>query len=322
MSSGHEDDEKLQRIFMPTADARIEKLIKDNGRLAHYTTAEAALSIIESKSIWLRNAMGMSDFSEVRYGFNQLSGYFQDEAKRNRFSTTFDGIDANIVQRAIQLFDQWWGHIQTNTFMTCFSEHGSSEDQYGRLSMWRAFGKNIAGVAIVIRCPEKYSALPLKAMLRPVIYMDRPDWLDHELQKVVANVNSNHAYLETLDPSQVVVALYQMLHLTAVTLKHQGFHEEREWRLCYFPMHSKSDHVLEETRTISGIPQVIHKVVFENKPAQLITKIELPELLDRVIIGPSQYALSTAQALSKALKEAKVENPDSKIFISDIPIRG
>ncbi len=320
MPTDREIDEKFGQIFMPSSGQRIEKLIASNGRLAHYTTAENALNILTSRSIWLRNANVMNDFSEVRLGHSRLQAYFQDDRKRHRFAQAFDGIDTNVLPNALKMYDQWWANIQMNSFLSCFSQHDASEDSYGRLSMWRAFGKNVSGVAIVIKCPEKYSALPLKVMLRPVMYLDKTDTLDKELQQVITNVEANYTFLNSVDPETVVVALYQMLHLTVVTVKHQGFHEEREWRLCYFPKHSKSDHVTEVTTSINGIPQVVHKLEFKNRPP-LITKIEIPELLDRVIIGPSQYAVAIAQSLSNALAEAGVEKPDDKVFISDIPIR-
>jgi hypothetical protein len=66
---------RLERIFMPyamkqRATAFIEQTGKsldaasdqDRLRFAHYTSAEAALSIIESKRIWMRNASCMSDY--------------------------------------------------------------------------------------------------------------------------------------------------------------------------------------------------------------------------------------------------------------------
>jgi len=321
MPTGHETDEILHKIFMPYADQCIEAKIKSKQRLVHYTTAAGALGILSTKSLWLRNALVMDDFSEVQTGFAELSKYFQDEKKRGRFSQAFDGVNSNTLRLAIERFDQWWGHVQTNTFLACFSEHAESEDAIGKLSMWRAFGKSETGVALVLRFPEKYAALPLKLMLRPVMYLDTPDRIEAELSQVVTNVESNYPFLNTLDPDRIVNALFYMLVLTTVTTKHQGFYEEREYRLCYFPLLNKSDFITDQTVTIHGIPQVVHKVPLENNTEQGIHGMSLNELLDRVIIGPSQYSLSIAQSLSRAMERAGVDKPDSKIAISNIPIR-
>jgi hypothetical protein len=51
-------------------------------------------------------------------------------------------------------FNEWWAHIRVNTYISSISEHEDSEDQHGRLSMWRAFGGTFAKVAIVLRIPK------------------------------------------------------------------------------------------------------------------------------------------------------------------------
>jgi hypothetical protein len=39
----------------------------------HYTSAEAALSILDTKRIWMRNVTCMPDFTEVQQGFNLIN---------------------------------------------------------------------------------------------------------------------------------------------------------------------------------------------------------------------------------------------------------
>jgi hypothetical protein len=56
------------RRLYPTQEAR--------AKFVHYTTAEAALSIIRSKRLWMRNATCMADYSEVTHGYRYLTGAF------------------------------------------------------------------------------------------------------------------------------------------------------------------------------------------------------------------------------------------------------
>jgi len=109
--------------------------------------------------------------------------------------------------------------------------------------------------------------------------------------------------------------------MAAVSLKHPGFHEEREWRLIHSPAQFPSPYVPSATEIIGGIPQVVHKVRFENQPTVDINGIELPQLLDRVIIGPSQYAGTIGQSLVRELGEIGVENAVGKVIVSGIPLR-
>jgi hypothetical protein len=48
------------------------------------------------------------------------------------------------ADEAIVLFYQWWNDIRFNTYIVSMSEHDNKEDLHGRLSMWRAFGGNLA----------------------------------------------------------------------------------------------------------------------------------------------------------------------------------
>src|ERR1700720_3351742 len=130
---------KLREIFMPFADRARKALIERNGRFVHYTSAANALKIINTKSLWMRNTNCMSDYREVQHGFDTLNKFFADQSKQRTFLTALDACAEGVGQQAIQLFNQCWNDIRFNTFITSLSEHIDTEDQHGRLSMWRAF---------------------------------------------------------------------------------------------------------------------------------------------------------------------------------------
>ncbi len=77
----------------------------------------------------------------------------------------------------------------------------------------------------------------------------------------------------------------------------------------------------ESAQVIGGLPQLIRRIDLANEAEHGIKDISIPELLDRVIIGPSQYGYSISESLSKILSETGVQNVDKKVFFSDIPIR-
>src|SRR5438477_7266479 len=68
---------KLWGIFMPYAMGKRKKL----GRVLHYTSAENAIKIIASRTMWLGNTQCMSDYSEVQHGYEMLWQYFNDPKK-------------------------------------------------------------------------------------------------------------------------------------------------------------------------------------------------------------------------------------------------
>ncbi len=147
---------RLQGIFMPYATKRISQYYEATGsvaRFVHYTSAEAALQIIKSKRIWMRNTTCMSDYSEVMLGYSILLKFFSNDNNKKEFIKALEGVATGVAPEAIKLFDQLTNDIRFNTYIAAVSEHDVEEDFHGRLSMWRAFGGTTARVAIVINVP-------------------------------------------------------------------------------------------------------------------------------------------------------------------------
>ena len=150
---------RLGKILMPYAmeqrKAFFEKVPNQSyARLIHYTTAEAALKIINSKRFWMRNTNCMADYREVQHGIDILARYFADPAKLKAFTEALDDCARGVAQQAIQTFNASWNDIRFNTYISSISEHQDHEDQHGRLSMWRAFGGSGARVGIVFKIPS------------------------------------------------------------------------------------------------------------------------------------------------------------------------
>src|SRR5271155_3499780 len=137
--------DRLESVFFAQAKSRRDKLVQDNLRLVHYTTAENAINIIRSKAFWMRDTRSMTDFREVEHGYSMLLEYFtQKSGKRDAFYAALDQYYADAGRDALKRFDDWWAHIRTTTYICCFSEHSTEEDSHGRLSMWRAYGPRAA----------------------------------------------------------------------------------------------------------------------------------------------------------------------------------
>ena len=65
-------NEKISRIFFPFYWDSVNNLTRTSKRLVHYTSASAALSILQKKKIWMRNVSVMNDYQEVKYGAEHL----------------------------------------------------------------------------------------------------------------------------------------------------------------------------------------------------------------------------------------------------------
>lgn len=313
---------QLLNIFMPYAKKRKDEIEARKGRFVHYTSAENAMKIIKSKKMWMRNAKCMNDYMEVLHGYKLLVRLFHNEDRKKKFFEALEPCGNEIAQKAVELFDQWWEKIEYNTFISSISEHEPNEDKHGRLSMWRAYGRPSAKAAIVLNVPMKpYDPTQgLRLMLSPVAYFSYPD-VKREFNRVIDNIKGNIHFLVTQRSQVITISIFSMLVMAAVSLKHEGFKEEKEWRLIYLPELFPSKIISHKIETINGVPQTIYQVPLEDNPTENVTGVAIPQLVDRVIIGPSEYPMPIYQAFKVALEEAGVENSDSRVIVSGIPLR-
>jgi hypothetical protein len=98
---------RLEAIFMPHAIARrnvlYENGTKDYARFVHYTSAEAALKIIRTKRVWMRNTTCMADYREVQHGYDILNRVFAANANLGRFHAALDACVPNAAAESFQL---------------------------------------------------------------------------------------------------------------------------------------------------------------------------------------------------------------------------
>ena len=182
-----EQARRLAGIFMPYATAKLAALRAKNKRVVHYSSAENILKIISTSTIWLRNSRCMADYSEIELGYSMLHNFFQKKPNREAFFNAVNACGPNIANEAIALFDQWWADMRFNTFIYSVSQHEDSEDNHGRLSMWRAFGQ-LSRAAMVMRIPDEGAAQGLRVMLSPVAYIGETE-VEQQLWDVIANIN-------------------------------------------------------------------------------------------------------------------------------------
>jgi len=320
MGNQTDSREILSKIFTPYSDEHRKVMKKRKGLFVHYTSAENAMKIIRSKELWLRNAKCMNDYMEVFQGFELMSKYFRNPENKGSWMKALEPCGKESVQKAIALFDQWWENINSNTFISSISEYDDKEDDHGRLSMWRAYGQKSAA-AIVFNAPfESDSKTGLNLLLVPAAYFRQED-LNEEFTRVIKNINDNIGFLVSQGEETIIKIVFAMLVVNAVSLKHAGFKEEREWRIIYLPYLNPSELIYRDIESIDGVPQIVYKLSLENKLKENVAGIGIPQIFNKIIIGPTQYPLPLQEAFKVALEKAGIENPASRVIVSGIPLR-
>jgi hypothetical protein len=311
---------------MPYASRQRRELYDDDPEkqyspFVHYTSADAALKIISSKRLWMRNATCMADYREVQHGFDILNRFFLDETKKKPFADALDACAQGATQEAIGVFNKWWRDIRLSTYITSISKHDRKEDSHGRLSMWRAFGGNSPRVAIVLNVPRfSGGSLALKLLFSPVAYLTE-DKVQDVIREVTENVCCNRDFLRSVGREQIVNYVFLMLLAAVTCLKHEGFREEQEWRAVYIPSRMPSPLMEFSTEVIAGIPQRVFKIPLDGTKDSALAGLEFSRMFDRLIIGPSPYGVAMGDAFVAALEKAGVPNASSRICLSGIPIR-
>jgi hypothetical protein len=151
-------------------------------RFVHYSSADSATKILQSETVWLRNARFMNDFSEMEYGANYIQAALNSEAgkKLKRSLLNASPKTASILNEFFNILPS----IKSNTFILCLSEHERAEDATGRLSMWRAYSGDDDGVAIVL---NNLPFFQTNSQIFPVGYLTEQQFLS-EFSAVVSNL--------------------------------------------------------------------------------------------------------------------------------------
>lgn len=314
-----EDLDRVTRIFFPYTEMKTREVISAGGRFVYYTTAETATCILRNKQIWMRNTAAMNDYLEVEHGFDCLNASYK-AAPGNTFNAALNACFPGLADEVRDFSNGWLPSIRRDTYITCVSEHLPEENQHGRLSMWRAYGGQ-TGVALILNGAVMFGkSNALNVFSSPVAYL-HPDAFAAQFEKIAKNMESEVEYIKNLGQETVKQIVFTMLRFAVLCTKHPGFHEEREWRVVASPSMHPTDHATLGIEVIRGTPQVVLKLDLQNQPDKGLVGLAIPELLDRIIIGPCEFPQVIRSAFQKLLTEAEVPDPEKKIIVSDIPLR-
>ena len=274
---------------------------KEPVKLVHYTTAEAAYSILSQGQIWMRRANLMNDISEIFHGCSTFRKILEkkidaipkeslkDKEIKEKLKKTFDGLFKELQK------------IRPNAYVTSFSNISEEEQKkhLGRLSMWRAYGGK-AGVAIV------FNELFCKNL--------------QNLQKNTKNTkiivrDVNYCHSDDPETWDILLKDYSDIYASIPFIKHRGFKEETEWRLVMInPADGGvSTSIKNEFKMIRDIPQRIY--IYNFDPIKCI---------DYIIIGPT-LDIDHAYAIQESFEKITYNNScvlsESRIHLSKIPLR-
>jgi len=312
----NENYKKLVDLIFPYASNQEARIRNENKKFCHYTSADAAIKIIKNKEVWLRHYSFMNDYMEVDHGLDCLIHAYSEEST---FIKALNDIQPSLSGEVEKIFNEVIKGLKQNLYLLSVSEHEVEEDSIGRLSMWRAYGKD-SGVALILNNEAFQStAQVLNTWATPVIYADKLAF-QNELKKLAEGFLKEKDFLKKIPLNELAIKITNAFLFSVISTKHLGFKEEKEWRVVFFS-DSGSEYVKEEIVTILGVPQRVYKIPLKNIPDRGLTGLCLNELIDRIIIGPTSQPIHMRDLFISELQKAGVVNAEEKVFVSDIPLR-
>jgi len=142
-----------------------------------------------------------------------------------------------------------------------------------------------------------------------------------EYAQVARNIIDNIGYLQEQGRDHVFAYLFAAYRHAIICTKHPSFYEEREWRIIYQPTFQQSSRILPDRVTLAGAPQRIFKIPMKDVPDEGFYGATLPDLFQKLLIGPSNVAQQLRREFIDLLEESGVPDASTKVEISDVPLR-
>lgn len=320
MTVSQEELDNIHRRLFSDIYERRELVAEQKKRFVHYTTADGAKGWFIGKTVWLRDTSVMNDFTEIEHGLNCIAKAYNSKDVGARFKAAVDNIVPGFSKNFETLFNSWVPTFKHRTYIACMSEHEDSEDKMGRLSMWRAYGGSNAIALVLHNTPFYLENDELGVYSYPVQYVSEEGFKE-KFAEVADVLEQNAGTLKAIGEENLRTVLFELFQFWALCTKHPGFAEEKEWRIVYSPRFGEAPHLKEEIESIRGVPQVVKKIPLKNIPDKGVTGIELHEVIERIIIGPSDYPKVLYDAFFKLMTDAGIKDVGKKIVVSDIPLR-
>jgi hypothetical protein len=274
--------------------------------LYHYTTLAGACGIGKSRSLWATSIRHLNDSTEFAHAYGVVHDVLEQ-----RVGSLNSGTE---IRRALELFMRsleaarsgvsplFFLGVPPFAYVVSLSEVGD------QLSQWRTYSQG-GGYALGFRtCRLKAISEGQRFRLVRCVYSKQAQL--NQAQAIVERIiESLSGDLETIDPADSIrleeasrnvgrTALLEISRM-APTWKHDGFEEEKEWRLVYQPKEDGDLEVQFRAGRTAIIPYVELKF---DMPADSLAATDEIEVLHDLVVGPCPepgLALSSMRYLLK-----------------------
>lgn len=318
------NDAEIWQLFEPLYDdfKEEDQFHVKQPLLAHYTSLEVLEKILTSNEIWFSNPLFMNDLDEVRFGIVRGAERLKsnDEIKSALGTAERHVIFSEGIDGYIRRFEE--EHL-LDTYVFCLSEH-DPDDFDGLLSMWRGYGGNGRGAALVFDTSKLAYIENSPLIIAQVHYGsedERLEWFDGiaaKLAKILTQkqIPDDKVYL-------VSCAVFERVKLYALFSKHQGFSEENEWRVVYLSDRDVDGKLKPMQNYLNGPRGVEPKLRLKIEPVDglMAADLSFEKILDAILLGPSASSPLAVRSVERMLDVINKPEFKERLFASTIPLR-
>jgi len=290
--------------------------------LAHYTSIVTLERIMANDEVWFSNPLFMNDMEELRFGINEGAQAFRRNESIKLACDTAERYHmlSNMFEDKLNLFSN---EHAFDIYVFCLSEH-DLKDADGLLSMWRGYGSNGNGAAIIFDTGQLDHNENSPMIISNVTYAsseDRRKWFDDKLNAFATLFRKHDIPVEKF--YLPLHSLFERIKIYSIFTKHHGFSEEKEWRIVYLrerDRNHKMEHMLHYTVGRQGIePKLKYKI----EPIQGLTKddLSLEKIVRQIILGPSVSSPLAILAMQRMLDKVGKHTLSQKLIASTTPFR-
>lgn len=220
-------------------------------------------------------------------------------------------------------YDQFVNKHALDTYVFCLSEHKNADND-GKLSMWRGYGSNGNGAAIIFDTSKLGVSEGSPLIFSKVKYATKEERIGL-VKKIILGFIQSLQGIVLLDNQTHIPAylLFERIKLAALFTKHNGFEEEEEWRVVYLlerDRQKKMIDMFDYSVSQNGIePKLKLKII----PIKGLTSddLSLSKIIDRIILGPSISSPLVHGTVSRMLEKLGKPELKSRLHFSSIPFR-
>jgi hypothetical protein len=273
-----------------------------SGPLHHYTSLDALLSILKTRSLWATNIRYLNDSSESELGL-KLMRQVAEEAR-----ATSRGIDSDILSYLIEWLDSPRSEA-ASVYVLSFSE------AHNQLSQWRGYTTYGQGVCIslgsdhLVRRMQAQGWTFQNCRYNPASQLT---WAEAILSRIRREAATTYTGVEAEKKSCFTAVLQNCLSAllqVAATIKHGAFAQEREVRFVS-PLISIADHKIRYRR---GRTTQVPYVEFS------LAEGDDDLVIQEIMVGPSPRQQGMQTSITNALEQARVLSRG--VTVCSIPYR-